>query len=174
MPSPSPVTPTSSEAIASDATEPLEWARVVQVLAGAQTFWLATTRGGERPPHVRPVLAVAHGGSIWSTSSLAARKAHNLQHHPRSTISTSDDDIDLVVEAAVRRVTDAPTLEQIAAVYREKYGWPPVVQGDQYDAPYGAPTAGPPPYALFEHRPTAVWAFGTTEGYWSRATRFHF
>jgi hypothetical protein len=33
------------------------------------------------------------------------------------------------------------------------------VRDSMYDAPYGAPTAGPPPYRLCEIRPATVFAF---------------
>jgi hypothetical protein len=165
--------PASAEPIADPAAHPILWERVSETLIGTRFYWLATTPEGG-PPHVRPVLGVYDAGSLWSTSSLGAVKARNLDRVPLSTITTRDDEVDVVVEAVARRVTDQPTLERIAAVYLEKYGWPPVVDGDQYDAPYGAPTAGPPPYALFEHRPTTVWAFGTSDELGPRSARFRF
>src|SRR6266508_4034648 len=46
------------------------------------------------------------------------------------------------------RVTDASTLERVAAVYRAG-GWPASVDGDALTAPYSAPSAGPPPWHLY-------------------------
>jgi hypothetical protein len=43
-----------------------------------------------------------------------------------------------------------------------------------FDAPYGAPTAGPPPYQPFEITPAAVFGFGTVGEFAGRATRFAF
>lgn len=56
--------------------------------------------------------------------------------------------MDLVVEGQAQRVTDGPTLERIAARYREG-GWPARVDGGAFTAPYSAQSAGPPPWHLY-------------------------
>jgi hypothetical protein len=56
--------------------------------------------------------------------------------------------IDLVLEGKAVRITDAPTLETLAAIYR-KLGWPAEVEGEAFTAPYSAPSAGPPPWYLY-------------------------
>jgi hypothetical protein len=43
-----------------------------------------------------------------------------------------------------------------------------------FDAPYGAPTAGPPPYRLYEITPSVVYAFGTSGDLGVQSTRFRF
>jgi hypothetical protein len=48
------------------------------------------------------------------------------------------------------------------------------IEDGAYQAPYGAPTAGPPPYHLYAFAPTAVYAFGTNESLGPRSTRFAF
>ena len=45
-------------------------------------------------------------------------------------------------------------LERIRDAYADKYGWPVTIVGDAFDAPFGAPTAGPPPYEAYEIVPT--------------------
>ena len=49
--------------------------------------------------------------------------------------------IDLVLEGEATRVTDRPTLERLAGLYREG-GWPAEVEGEAFTAPYSAPSAG--------------------------------
>jgi hypothetical protein len=71
------------------------------------------------------------------------RKARNIAANPACTISESLPGIDLVFEGEARRVADTPTLEAIAALYRE-CGWPVEGDGDAFTAPYSAPGAGPP------------------------------
>ena len=44
--------------------------------------------------------------------------------------------------------TDPPTLEAIAAIYRDG-GWPAQVDGDALTAPFSAPSAGPPPWHVY-------------------------
>ena len=84
------------------------------------------------------------------------------------------DDMDVVLEGNATQVTSEAVLQQIAEAYRAKYSWPVTVTGGAFDAPYGAPTAGPPPYLPYEITPSAVFAFGTAEGYGSRTTRYRF
>ena len=67
-----------------------------------------------------------------------------------------------------------PTLERVAAVYRERYGWPVTVVDDAMDAPFGAPTAGPPPYAVFRIEPIRAYAIGITDETNYLSTRYRF
>jgi hypothetical protein len=82
--------------------------------------------------------------------------------------------MDVVLEGNATQVTSETVLQQIAEAYRAKYDWPVTVTGGAFDAPYGAPTAGPPPYLPYEITPSTVFAFGTAEGYGSRTTRYRF
>jgi hypothetical protein len=82
--------------------------------------------------------------------------------------------MDIVLEGAAAKVTSHDTLEKVAEAYRAKYGWPVTVTEGGFDAPYGAPTAGPPPYQPFEITPAAVFGFGTAREFAGRATRFAF
>lgn len=79
--------------------------------------------------------------------------------------------IDLVLEGEASRVTDGPTLEALAAKYRDG-GWPVEVEGDAFTAPYSAPSAGPPPWDLY--RFTIRTAFGVTTAEPFGATRWRF
>ena len=76
------------------------------------------------------------------------RKSRNLAANPACTISGRLPGIDIVLEGRAERVTDADTLERIAAVYRDA-GWPAQVEGDAFTAPYSAPSAGPPPWHVY-------------------------
>jgi hypothetical protein len=67
------------------------------------------------------------------------------------------DGIDVVLEGDAQRVTDAPTLTAVAAVFRDG-GWPAEVDGDALTAPYSAQSAGPAPWYLY--RVTVRTAFG--------------
>jgi hypothetical protein len=48
------------------------------------------------------------------------------------------------------------------------------VVGDAMEAPYGAPTAGPPPYAVFRVEPSRAYAIGINDSTNARSTRFVF
>ena len=68
-------------------------------------------------------------------------------------------------------MTDADTLERIAAVYREA-GWVPEVEGDAFTARYSAPSAGPPPWYLYRFTPHTAFGVAGEEPY--GATRWRF
>ena len=72
---------------------------------------------------------------------------------------------------SAERVSDAATLEQIAAIFREG-GWPAEVSGDALTAPYSAPSAGPPPWHLFRFTFDNVVGVATAEP--NGATRWQF
>ena len=54
-------------------------------------------------------------------------------------------------------MTDKPTLQRLAKLYASQ-GWPVTVEGDAFTGPYSAPSAGPPPWNLYEFTPPI--AFG--------------
>ena len=54
----------------------------------------------------------------------------------------------IIVGLDASRVTDGPTLEQVAALCRED-GWPVQIEDDAFTGPYNAPSAGPPPWHLY-------------------------
>jgi len=165
--------PKSADLIATEPTTVLPWEQVRAVLADTRLYWLATVHPTGRP-HVRPVLAVWVGGALYSTSSMDSRKGRNLAADPHCTVTARTDNMDVVLEGNATQVTSEAALQQIAEAYRTKYGWPVTVTGGAFDAPYGAPTAGPPPYFPYEITPAIVFAFGTADEYASRTTHYHF
>ena len=84
-------------------------------------------------------------------------------------LATAAEGMDIVIEGAAVRVTDAATAERAARVYLAKYGWDPEPRDGRFWAE-GAPTAGAPPLDLYEVRPTKVFSFGTNESH--NATRW--
>jgi nitroimidazol reductase NimA-like FMN-containing flavoprotein (pyridoxamine 5'-phosphate oxidase superfamily) len=165
--------PTSATTIEADPTAALPWDLVRDVLKDARTYWSATVHPSGRP-HVRPVLAVWVGGALYSTSTEQARKGRNLAADPRCTVTASIDSMDVILEGTATQVTDGDTLHRVAEEYRGKYDWPVTVTGGAFDAPYGAPTAGSPPYHLYRVTPATIFGFGTANEYAGRATRYRF
>ena len=151
----------------------IPWAEDRDRLAEGRLFWWATTRP-EGQPHVRPVLAVLVDGVLYSTTSLAARKARNLAANPRFACAVSTDEIDFILEGTAAHVTDDATLERVAEAYRSKYGWPVTVRDGAFHAPFGAPTAGPPPYQPYALTPDVIFGLGTNDTYNLRSTRWRF
>ena len=153
--------------------EPIPWAEAEARLAGERFYWLATAHPDGRP-HVRPVLAVWVDGALYASTNPTARKGRNLDHDPRCSVTARTGDLDVVLEGTARRVTDDETLVRVADTYRDKYGWPVEVRDGAFDAPYGAPTAGPPPYRVYAITPVQVFGFGTDDALGPRTTRWRF
>jgi hypothetical protein len=86
------------------------------------------------------------------------RKSRNLAVNPACSVSVRLRGLDLVMEGEAHRVTDASSLERVAAVYRTG-GWPASVEGDALTAPYSAPSAGPAPGTSTASRctPPSAW-----------------
>ena len=153
----------------------LPWSRPRDLLAASTPkpttpFFLGTSRPDGRP-HATGIGALWLDGDLYFTSGPGTRKARNLAANPACTISVRLEDIDLVLEGEATRVTDRPTLEQVAGLYAEG-GWPAVVEGDALTAPYSAPSAGPPPWYLY--RFTFHTAVGVATAEPNGATRWRF
>lgn len=129
----------------------LDWARAEEALRQATspdyTFFIGTCRL-DGTPHAAGIGALWLDGFLYLTSGPAARKSRDLAENPECTISVRLPGIDLVFDGAARRVTDTPTLERVAAGYRES-GWPAEVGGDALTAPFNAPSAGPAPWHVY-------------------------
>lgn len=151
----------------------MPWSEVCRRLTEAQTYWLATVTQEGRP-HVRPVLGVWVDAALHTTSSPAARKARNLATNERCSCSIAAEGVDVVLEGTAAKVTDDEHLQRVADAYKAKYGWTPTVEDGAFDAPYGAPTAGPPPYEVYEIAPSVVFGFGTDDEHAPRSTRWRF
>jgi hypothetical protein len=154
---------------------PLPWSRAEQQLEAAvgQTdahFFLATVRPDGRP-HVAGIGAVWADGKFYFVSGAGTRKSRNLAESADCVISVNLPDLDLVVEGVATKVTDGPTLQRLAERY-DAQGWPATVEGDAFTAPYSAPSAGPPPWNLYEFTPGIAFGVASAEPY--GATRWGF
>jgi hypothetical protein len=130
----------------------LLWSRPRDLLAASPTrsditFFLGTVRPDGRP-HAAGVGALWLDGDFYITAGPGTRKARNLATNPACTLSVRLEGIDLILEGEASRVTDQPTLEEAARLYREG-GWPAEVEGDAFTAPFSAPSAGPPPWHVY-------------------------
>jgi hypothetical protein len=156
--------------------EPLPWSRARDALAGqpagpARPYFLGTVRPDGRP-HAAGIGAAWHDGDLYFTSGPGTRKSRNLAANPAATISVGLDDIDLVLEGEATRVTDQPTLEQLAGQFREG-GWPAKVEGEAFTAPFSAPSAGPPPWYLYRFTFDVAFGVATAEPWGATRWRFN-
>jgi hypothetical protein len=147
---------------------PIPWSRPLAQLnafvAGPHNgMWLSTTRPDGRP-HVAGIGGVWLDDRFWFTSGPETRKSRNLAENPNCVMALALPDIDLVVEGTAARVTDEATLERLAGVLRDQ-GWPASVKDGALTAEYSAPSAGPPPWYLYEMTPTVAFGVTTSEPY---------
>jgi hypothetical protein len=150
------------------------WDLGLEKLDAGRLYW-HVTHANDGGAHVRPVFAVVCDGVLCSTSSASARKTDRLARDARCTLATSTDDMDFVYEGVATRVHDVDRAGRIAQAYHRKYGWPVEVTGDAaFDAPFAAPSAGPPPFLVYAFEPVTVRGFGTDEHLASRSTRWDF
>jgi hypothetical protein len=150
--------PTAEPLIADGDATP--WAEARERLEKAEkyrTYWV-TTVGPDGRPHTMPVIGLWVDKAFYFISGEGTRKGRNLASNPECVMAvglSSLPALDLVVEGKVERVTDDAKLQRVAKGYSSELHWPLTVRDDGVFGP-NAPTAGPPPYAVFELRPAAV------------------
>ena len=154
---------------------PIPWSRAEGQLEAASGgmdahFFLSTVRPDGRP-HVAGVGALWVDGKFYVVSGPGTRKSRNLAERADCVISVNLPDLDLVVEGTARQVTDEPTLERLAERFRAQ-GWPTTVKDGAFTGPYSAPSAGPPPWDLYEVTPRIAFGVATAEPH--GATRWRF
>jgi nitroimidazol reductase NimA-like FMN-containing flavoprotein (pyridoxamine 5'-phosphate oxidase superfamily) len=174
--------PTAERNLDGYGAPPIPWTRVRERLEeglsqgpgsggpARHTCWLATVRPDGRP-HVMPLGVLWVDGALYFNAGATTRKAKNLAHNPNCTITVATHGFDLVVEGEAVRVTDEAKLQRIAKVYASQ-GWQPTVRDGALYAEFSAPSAGPPPWDVYEVTPVTVFALGTAEPY--GATRWRF
>jgi Pyridoxamine 5'-phosphate oxidase len=169
------IEPTSTRNLDQYGHPELPWSRARDVLASDTptadvTFFLATVRPDGRP-HSAGVGAIWVDDALYFVSGPGTLKSRNLTTNPACSIAARLRGIDLVLEGDAHRVTDAATLERVAAVYRSG-GWPATVEGEAFTAPFTAPSGGPPPWYVY--RLTLHTAVGIAGAEPHGATRWDF
>ncbi|MGH8903569.1 MAG: pyridoxamine 5'-phosphate oxidase family protein [Egibacteraceae bacterium] len=162
--------PVSVQPLGEDAT-PTPWSEGGARLGSADTYWLATTRPDCRP-HVVPVLAVLVDDALHFVAGASTRKARNLARDSHCVVTARGPSLDLVVEGEAAKVRDEAKLQRVAAAYASKYEWHVTVRDGAFHGAEGAPTAGPPPYDVYEVTLTVAFGFGTDGSLNSTRWRF--
>ena len=160
-------------------SDPIPWSRALEQLpakdaAGTdeppRTTWLSTVRADGKP-HTTGVGALWIDDRFYFTSGAKTQKSRNLARNPSCVISVALPDLDLVVEGTANRVSDGATIERLAKAYADQ-GWPATAKDGAITAEYSAPSAGPPPWDLYEMVPKTAFGVATKEPY--GATRWRF
>lgn len=138
--------------------------------SGDRRGYLGTSRPDGRP-HTAGIGALWSDGDLSCVSGPGTRKSRNLVTNPAHTLARGLEGIDLVLEGIAARVTDPTTLDAVAAAYR-RVGWPALVEGDALTAPYGAHSAGPPPWHLSRFAFDTAFGVASAEPYGAPRRRF--
>jgi PPOX class probable F420-dependent enzyme len=139
-----------------DASKPADWVAARSIVEKTRaTYWLATVRR-DGSPHVMPILAVWVDGNLFFCTGGGTVKAKNLAREPRCVLTVEQEPLDLVVEGVAEITRDAATLQRVAETYASAYDWHVTVRDGAFHDTYGAPTAGPPPYEVYELTPRTV------------------
>ena len=152
--------PKTEESLLGGDTRPTPWAEARARLQKAEkyrTYWLTTIRPDGRP-HVMPVIGVWMDATFYFISGPETQKGRNLERNPACVMTVGSRGLpafDLVVEGRAVRVSDTAMLERVAATYTADLHWPLEVREGAVFGP-NAPTAGPPPYAVFALTPTTI------------------
>ena len=149
---------------------PLEWERVITALGrtrdlevsdAASHYWIATTRPDGRA-HVMGVGLVWDDGSFYMASGAGTQKSKNLARDPHCTVSLAAPGIDLVVEGTATIIRDEGELQRIAKLFSD---WGPQVRDGAFWHEFSAPSAGPPPWDVYEITPSTVYGVASDEPY---------
>jgi nitroimidazol reductase NimA-like FMN-containing flavoprotein (pyridoxamine 5'-phosphate oxidase superfamily) len=168
--------PTSEKNISGYDLGPLSWDRVrerwEEEWRGGDdcphTHWIATVRP-DGTPHVMPAGIAYHERHFYLVSGPGTRKSKNIAQNPRCVVALAAKGFDIVVEGEAAKVTDDAKLKRVAEVYAAN-GWAPTVENGAFVHEYSAPSAGPPPWDLYEITPKTV--FGLSTGEPGGATRW--
>ena len=163
-----PISPKETKNLDGYGLPPLQWERVIESLhrtrdldtaSPAGHFWLATTRPDGRP-HVMGVGIVWDSGRFYLVTGAGTQKGKNLAHDPRCVVAVAAPGIDVVVEGEARIIRDEDELRRIATLFE---GWGPEVRDGAFWHEYSAPSAGPPPWDVYEITPITVYAVASAE-----------
>jgi hypothetical protein len=98
-------------------------------------------------------------------------KIRNIERDSRCAFGDAIHGYDVALEGRAARVTDEAQLQRIAKVFAAG-GWAPTVADGGFTHEYSAPSAGPPPWYVYEFTPEDAYAVMTKEP--GGATRWTF
>ena len=81
--------------------EPVQWTWVVERMADARSYWVATTRA-DGGPHVSPVWGVWRDGAFHFFTDPASLKARNIRRDPRAVVHLESGDEVVIMEGDAR------------------------------------------------------------------------
>lgn len=136
----------------------------------SRTFWLSTARPDGRP-HLMPVGGLWLDGRVHFCTGADTRKGRNIAHNAACVLATSTPGMDIVIEGTAELVSDEARLRHLAEVYGSN-GWGPSVRDGAFYAEFAAPSAGPPPWFVYEVVPVTAFGLSTADPITAMRWRF--
>ena len=97
--------------------EPIEWTWVVERLAHARNYWVATTRADGRP-HVVPVWGVWIDDGFHFFTDTDSLKARNIRRDTRAAVHLESGDEVVILEGRLEPVS---AIQEVVEAYERKY-----------------------------------------------------
>ena len=110
-------------------------------------------------------------GRYYFSGGPESRKIRSIERDARCAFGVAVHGYDVALEGRASRVTDERQLERLAHVSAEG-GWAPTVSDGGFTHEFSAPSAGPPPWYVYEFAPDDAYAVMTKEP--GGATRWTF
>jgi hypothetical protein len=105
-----------------DTSGTLPWSWAQERLEASHNYWVATSAPDGRP-HVMPVWGLWFEGAFWFSTGATSRKAKNLAHDARCSVTTERADEAVIVEGVAAPARDRDALRRFVAAYKAKYDW---------------------------------------------------
>ncbi|MCY4653771.1 MAG: methyltransferase domain-containing protein [Dehalococcoidia bacterium] len=109
--------------------EPIKWSWVVERMAGARSYWVATTRS-DGSPHLSPVWGVWHGDAFHFFTDEDSLKARNIRRDSRAAVHLESGDEVVIMEGTLQSIAAVP---ELVSAYESKYG---ISLGDEPEGLY--------------------------------------
>ena len=110
-------------------------------------------------------------GRYYFCGGPRSRKIRNIERDSRCAFGVALHGYDVALEGRAARVTDNAQLQRLAQVFAVG-GWAPTVADGGFTHEFSAPSAGPPPWYVYEFTPEDAYAVMTKEP--GGATRWTF
>ena len=145
---------------------------IERLLVDAQLYWIITVRADGRP-HAVPLVGVWQDGAFAFCTGSQEQKQRNLDANPHVAVTTGttgangwDSGKDVVVEGTAVRVTDAQTLQTLAAAWFAKYGddWKFQVRDEEFVELSDSGGSSEGGAWVYRVQPAKVIAFGDAHG----------
>jgi hypothetical protein len=101
--------------------ERLPWARVVEWLTDARTYWVCTTRRDARP-HAKPVWGLWQHGAFTFATNPQSVTGQNLQANPSVVVHLESGEQVAILEGRAEPLADRTEVAEFTHGYEAKYG----------------------------------------------------